>query len=323
MRKTLIRVLNSIDSDMQILGCWFHFCQAVRRKLAKLTPLFEKVKSDEKYKHIFRRFQCLPLIPLDLVQDTFKKLCIEVLKLDKELFSPFINYFHNEWMIVVTPLHFCVYLRDFRTTAAAEALNGKVNKLFRTHGSFFLFCETLQKVEASTSNDLENYMNGTQQKDSRKAFYKKRSKLIHKLQLQHKDQPKLLLNALANPKNKTLYEDRDIDMEKEDVEMITEMYGNDNGVTYKEVVDFDSDIEDQARARITSRAERAAAGKQTGTTRSRTNATTSHELDVIDEELTIEQRATQATHKTSQNRAMRARIESGNNFVEIIFFAIF
>lgn len=179
----------------------------------------------------------MPLLPLEYIESTFKSLCKEALKLDKDQFSPFITYFHDEWMKTVTPYHFCVYMRGTRTTAVAESFNGKVNKLFKTHGSFFSFCETLQKIEASTSTKLENYINGTLQRDTRKPFYKKRAKLINILWIDYKNNPKMLLNALANPKNKALYADDEITTEIDDVELATcvELYGNADGTVYMEV----------------------------------------------------------------------------------------
>lgn len=175
IRRALIRVLRKNRSNMSILGCWFHFNQALRRKLAQMPALFAKVQSNVEYKELFRQFQCLPLLPLEDIEKMFRYLCKEAFKLDKDLFAPFINYFHNEWMKIVTPLHFCVYMRDKRTTADAESFNKKVNQLFKTHGSFFLFCETLQKLEASTSTQLMNYVNGTLQKDTRNAYQIKNS----------------------------------------------------------------------------------------------------------------------------------------------------
>lgn len=223
LRKGLKKVLGSNHSEMPILGCWFHMTQA-RRKLTKQSNLFEKVQTEETYKDIFRRFQCLALLPLHHIESMFKILSKEALKLDKDCFSPFINYFHNEWIKVVTPYHFCVYMRGSRTTAIAEAFNGVVNKLFKTHGSFFSFVETLQKVEVSSATQLENYINGTQQKDNRSSFYKKRSKLINKLWTEYKDNPRMLLKVLANPKNKVLYADNEITIEAEDTDLATSDY---------------------------------------------------------------------------------------------------
>lgn len=182
MRRALLKIIKSINSNLCVLGCWFHLCQALRRKLAQMPMLFAKVKSNECYANIFRRFQCLALLPENFIEISFIDLAKESLKLDKTLFAPFIDYFNNEWIKNVTPKHFCVHMHDKRTTGDAEAFNGFSNKVFRTHGSFYIFCETLQKIEAFTSNQLANFINGTQQKDNRSSFYKKRSAFMKKFQ---------------------------------------------------------------------------------------------------------------------------------------------
>lgn len=240
MRRALIKTIASINSNLSILGCWFHMCQSLRRKLAKTPDLFEKVRTSETHADIFRRFQCLALLPVNYIETSFISLSKEALRLDKDAFAQFIDYFNTEWIKIVTPYHFSIYMRGKRTTGDAEAFNGLSNKLFRAHASFYIFCETLQKVrvEASMSNQLSNYVNGTQQSDTRTAFSKKRSKLIKKLSLQHKDNPKLLLKALANPKNKALYADTDIWIDNGDLEMSSdiELFGNESEfVEYKEI----------------------------------------------------------------------------------------
>lgn len=140
-----------MNSIVNILGCWFHFCQAVRRAMARMPELFNKVQSDEIYNELFRKFQCLPLLSLHHIETEFRDLCKEALRLDKGSYAPFTNYSNNEWMKIVTPYHyFCVYMGDKRTTADAESFNKKINHLFKTLGNFFSFCE------ASTSNQLMN-----------------------------------------------------------------------------------------------------------------------------------------------------------------------
>lgn len=73
MRKGLKRILKANKSEMPILGCWFHFAQALVRKLAKISILAEKTKIDEKYKDIFRRFQCLPFNISKPLSETYPK----------------------------------------------------------------------------------------------------------------------------------------------------------------------------------------------------------------------------------------------------------
>lgn len=230
IRKALVQVLRSIDSVLVILGCWFHFCQALRRKVAQMSELFEKINTDEKYRDIFRRFQCLPLLPLHHIESSFRDLAKEALNLDKQLFAPFVNYFNREWMNIVTPKHFCVYMRDKRTTGDAESFNSKLNQLFKAHPGLFLFCETLQQLEAVCSTQLINYVNGTEQKDGTNKYYKKRSKLIREVSVKHKDDPVVLLKVLANQKYKILYSSNEITANEEDVKMAAtaELYADQN-----------------------------------------------------------------------------------------------
>lgn len=252
MRKALKNVLSSIDSSMCILGCWFHFCQALRRKVAQMSELFLKINSDEKYKDIFRRFQCLPLLPLEHINNTFRDLCKEALILDRILFAPFVNYFNREWMNIVTPKHFCVYKSDKRTTGDAESFNGKMNQLFKAHPGFYLFCETLQKVEVSSSNQLLNYVNGTLQKDTRNKFYKKRAETIEKISTEHRDNPKMMLKLLANTKNKLLYAANEITVDEEDLQMaaVVQLYGNEGDIAHNEGIASDQADDEETRSQI-------------------------------------------------------------------------
>lgn len=153
MRLALIQLKTVID----ILGCWFHYCQCLRRKLASMPELYKLVRSNEKLKSIFRQFQCLALLPHDVIEATFIELSKEALRISDQ-FAPFIDYFDREWIKIVKPLHFSVFMRGMRTTSSAEAFNGQINKRFKTHGNFFHFCESMKrslslKISKTTSMD--------------------------------------------------------------------------------------------------------------------------------------------------------------------------
>lgn len=62
----------------------------------------------------------------------------------------------------------------------------------------------------------------------------------------------MLLNALANPKNKAFYADNEITTEFEDVQLATniELYGNEEGILYNEIpMSDESDNEFQIEMR--------------------------------------------------------------------------
>lgn len=198
--------LKGLESGIDILGCWFHFCQALRRKLASMSDLYELVRKNDKAKGIFRQFQCLALLPAEMIESSFIELSKEALKCSK-LFAPLIDYFYKEWIKIVKPIHFSVFMRGIRTTASAEAFNGQINKRFKTHGNLFHFCESMQKEELMICQRLENDIGGTIQKDNQSTFYKRREKLIRKYSLMVKNgemDPMLFLRTMANYKSKIL-----------------------------------------------------------------------------------------------------------------------
>lgn len=217
--KAMRQALRRVAPNIPILGCWFHMCQALRRKLASIKELFELVRSDSECKEHFRRFQCLALLPEKDITPIFIRLSREALT-KSTLFGAFVDYFHNEWISRVTPKFFSVFEQDTRTTGSAENFNCKSNKSFRTHGNFYSFCETLQREELATSTELEHDLN-TVVRVRQTKYYKERNKLIkeHSAQLKSGEiSPYTFLKIMANIKNKVLYSDKSISIEDVEVE---------------------------------------------------------------------------------------------------------
>lgn len=51
MRSSLKKV-----SPMPVYGCWFHFAQALRRKMKSMSDLYELIRNNEDAKILFRKF---------------------------------------------------------------------------------------------------------------------------------------------------------------------------------------------------------------------------------------------------------------------------
>lgn len=243
--KSMRLALIKLNTGIMILGCWFHHCQCLRRKLASMPELHKLVRSNDKMKSIFRQFQCLALLPHDLIEPTFIELSKEALKLSP-LFAPFIDYYYNEWIKIVKPIHFSVFMRGMRTTSSAEAINGQINKRFKTHGNFFHFCESMQKEEVVIVEALQNDIGGSIQKNNQTKFYKRRNVLISKYSSMLKKEEitsMQFLKTMANEKNRVLYADSDISESPVEVDlaMQTELYGNVDTATYVEVDEFIDD----------------------------------------------------------------------------------
>lgn len=172
MRQAIRKVVPGVKQ----LGCWFHFAQAIRRKVASHAELFELTRTNAEARNIYYKIICLALLPHDKIEKAFNELALEALKLSKS-FMPFIKYFQNQWLKRVTPKNFSVFLQETRTTCAAEGYNGKLGKKFQTHPNFFVFIESLQSEELAKSNALEQHINGARQTQP-KILYRERAAQI-------------------------------------------------------------------------------------------------------------------------------------------------
>lgn len=205
MRQAIRKILPNV----KLLGCWFHYAQAIRRKVASLPELFHLVRTQQKFRMIYLKFICLALLPHEKIEKIFHELALEGLKLS-EAFTPFVKYFRNQWLNRVGPKNFSVFLEETRTTCAAEGYNGKLGKTFETHPNFFVFVESLQWEELAKSNSLEQHINGARQTQPKKE-YRERSDLIRsesmKFNVPNKTNAQLFLNRVANSRNRMLPED--------------------------------------------------------------------------------------------------------------------
>lgn len=223
--------LKSVVPETPLYCCWFHHCQCLRRRVATDSQLFQLIKTDKKAKEFYRTFQCLALLPASKIEDAFVQLAYDVLREYKQ-FEQFIRYYDHQWIKSETPDSYSVFLlvkcliyileitaliyiffqQDTRTTAAAEAFNGKCGKSFKTHGNLFNFVSVYQREEAVKSNELERDVNGLIQKDTRKKKFKDRSFTIEhysRLLLNEKITVSRFLKTMACMDNKIVFEEHE------------------------------------------------------------------------------------------------------------------
>lgn len=202
MRQAVREVVPGIKQ----LGCWFHYAQAIRRKIASLSELFELIRTNERIRNIYYKIICLPLLPHDKIQNAFNVLALEGLELTKT-FTPFVKYFQNQWLNRVGVENFSVFLQETRTTCSAEGYNGKLGKRFQTHPNFFVFIESLQWEELSKSNALEQHINGGRQTQPKKQYRERAAQIRNesiKFTIPQQTNAQLFLNRIANTKNRML-----------------------------------------------------------------------------------------------------------------------
>lgn len=66
--------LKIVCPNLAILGCLFHHCQALQRKMKSMPELFQLIRTNEKARTLFRKIQCMALLPADEIMNGFENL---------------------------------------------------------------------------------------------------------------------------------------------------------------------------------------------------------------------------------------------------------
>lgn len=97
LRKALVNVYPNV----RIRGCWFHFCNALRKK-GHALGMHALTRKCPNAKMIMKMLMSLPLLPPQNFQDGYdqiKSLSYELELLDK--FKQFFHYFEFYWIVQV------------------------------------------------------------------------------------------------------------------------------------------------------------------------------------------------------------------------------
>lgn len=92
--------LKRIYPNAQLVGCWFHYCQAVRRKIVqRFKNLQTYIKTSNQANAMYHKFLSLPLLPHYLIQNSFEQLKLMINIFDKDQhFDQFVAYFEKQWI---------------------------------------------------------------------------------------------------------------------------------------------------------------------------------------------------------------------------------
>lgn len=79
-------------------ACYFHFCQAVKRRAASTYGFVDMVRADKNARSVYYRLHCLPLLPPEYIKTMYMELKAEAVAINKKIFRPFLQYFHKQWI---------------------------------------------------------------------------------------------------------------------------------------------------------------------------------------------------------------------------------
>ncbi|KAJ6642696.1 hypothetical protein Bhyg_07650, partial [Pseudolycoriella hygida] len=155
----------------ELVGCWFHFIQAIRKRASKISGFMTFLKTDSSAKKLYRKFYNIPLLKDDKINIAFELLKQEASSFGTR-FNEFIKYFHDQWILKEGPSSMSVFLQSHRTNNLLESYNSNMK------------VRVPKSEELIKSNDYAKvFAGGTQVYAKRKKKYRDRDNFINTHQL--------------------------------------------------------------------------------------------------------------------------------------------
>lgn len=106
---SLRRAIKTSFVNTRLYGCWFHFCQAVRRQITtKHKQLAQFIRQNSKASLEYHKLLSLPLLPAAHIVGAFEKIKVDIGNLERHFeFTNFLIYFEMQWLKKVSTLKLC------------------------------------------------------------------------------------------------------------------------------------------------------------------------------------------------------------------------
>lgn len=122
--------------NCEILGCWFHYTQAITRKMKTISELVLLRKNNFAAMMCFKLFLNLPLLPQEKIVEGFEEIIsYQEENKFKSSFLVFNNYFVNYWLKSLTSYENIIH----RTNNVNESFNAKIKRKIGRNPSTFKF----------------------------------------------------------------------------------------------------------------------------------------------------------------------------------------
>ena len=153
----------------RINGCWFHYTQAIWRKIQKygLTSCY---RNNPELTIFVKKIMAIPHLPCDLIHSTYSLLQPPALQqIDQTKLDGFLRYFKRYWLTQVTPSELSVFELENVTNNGAESYHARLKCLFKTgHPRIWNFMHTLNDLITDYDNDISRLVLGREITRSRK-----------------------------------------------------------------------------------------------------------------------------------------------------------
>lgn len=106
--------LRKIYAAVELIACWFHYTQALRRRCAALPNFFPYLRAKPDLMKIYYKMLAVPLLPPDKIREAVDMLEIAAANHGEGKFmEPFFQYFRRQWLTRVSPIDIYIYIYLF------------------------------------------------------------------------------------------------------------------------------------------------------------------------------------------------------------------
>ncbi|XP_070503123.1 uncharacterized protein [Chironomus tepperi] len=140
--------VKNVWQEIEIFGCYFHFCQALHRRASSYDYLLERIENSEKHKEFLMMIMRLGLLPIEMIDDgiaALKKFKEDDVDLQRD-FLAFMHYFDKTWIGRYPVNEWCISGRQIRTNNFVEGHNFKIKQFIPTNPTPWSFLDGLKDL---------------------------------------------------------------------------------------------------------------------------------------------------------------------------------
>lgn len=166
---SLVRALRNVYPRAKITGCWFHYCQALRKhfRYGKQNEMFRNLMNNSELYNLYKKLLSLPLLPAERISEGFEIIKEEIFKKDfSRFFKSTLDYFNRYWLKKCEQIS--VFKVEHRTTSSLESFNAILNSLSPRGGHFFKVIDRLYEQIDIQSKRLTEVFHGTSETFSKR-----------------------------------------------------------------------------------------------------------------------------------------------------------
>jgi len=166
---------NVYGDQLTVSGCWFHYAQALIKRLRKLG-LTDAYRNDQETQTIFRCLLSLPLLPIGDIAPGFQELksLLTSQSANSATMTQLFRYVERQWInkSTVGPSRLSVRDNPSRTNNSLESFHAALRRRIKvSHPNLFAFLGHLQRTTVDSQADVSRLSRGMRIRRAKKRTY--------------------------------------------------------------------------------------------------------------------------------------------------------